>query len=260
MGRANVDTRYADGNCQCKPSCYALSDGLHSRAAAAETDGGIVDVNCGGIGTKAGGVVVDAPSAVAVEVACLHVGKVQDLDAVLPESDVSVSLSRAFIECLDLKPPAFRNVFDGLAIRVPGVFVVEIEIHFSVGTIAHIQSYERIVGLSALGFPLENVPPRGITVWNVTFREVEPDAVIEFRILFRLQPAEQACATGGKLPIVQSIDKEPGGVKTAMGRPNRIYASCGEAAVEDASTCVRSAQYIGNAPLREITGFHIGRP
>ena len=70
--------------------CTDISCTWRLRAATAKTDGGIVDVNGRGIGIQAGGIVVDAPSAVAIGIAGLHIGNVQDLDAVLPESDVPI--------------------------------------------------------------------------------------------------------------------------------------------------------------------------
>jgi len=61
-----------------------------SRAAATEADGGVVNINGSRAGVQAGGVVVDAPRTVAVGIARLDVSDIQNLRAVLPESDVPV--------------------------------------------------------------------------------------------------------------------------------------------------------------------------
>ena len=228
-----------------------------SRAAATEADGGVVNINGSRAGVQAGGVVVDAPRTVAVGIARLDVSDIQNLRAVLPESDVPVLFARAFIECVNATPLPFRNVLDGLAVRVFGIFVIQVEIHSSIRTIANVQSNEGIADIGALRFPLENVPPGRIAIRDVALGKVKPDAVIKFWMLFRLEPAKQAGSARRKLLGTLSIYKELGRVEAAMGKADRVHSGDGKAAVENASPGVGAAGDIRDTPLREIAGLHV---
>ena len=129
-----------------------------SRAAAAEADSGVVNINGGGAGVQAGGVVVDAPRTVAVGIARLDVSDVQNLRAVLPESDVTGLVAGAFVESFDVKPLASRNVLDGLRIGSFRVLIVKIDVHGAVGAISNIEGEEGGAGVAAWWERVRHLP------------------------------------------------------------------------------------------------------
>ena len=233
---------------------------MHLPTAAAEADRGVVHVNDRRIGCQTCGVVIHAPFAIAVGVASVDAGHIQDFNPILPKSDVPIIGRRSFVARFDAKPLSFGNVLDGLAMGVVSVLIIQVEVHGSVGAIPHVQSHKGIVGAGALGFPLENVPPGGMSVRNIMLREVKPNAVIKFRVLFRLAPAEQSRAARREVPGIQSIDKERRGMKAAVSEANRVHSGGGKAAVEHSSAGVWTACDIGNTPLRKIASFHVSRP
>lgn len=230
------------------------------RAAAARADGCVIDVNRGGGWIQAVGVVVHAPRASPVGIARLDIWHIEDLRTILPEGHLSGSVASTFVEGLNVEPLAIGNVLDRLRIGNLRVLVVEIKVHGAVGSIADIESEERIADLAAFRFPLEHVPPGWIAVRDVTPGKVVPDTVIEVGVTFRFEPAEQAGTACGDTGRIQSANIKFCGMEATVSDGYGIHIRDGSSAVKNTSSSVGPAGDVGPAPLREVTGLHVCRP